>query len=51
MKKILFITHYDNLYGANRALLTLVKKLKSEGRYEPMVVIPQNVSLPMSLMR
>ena len=40
MKKILFITHYDNLYGANRALLTLVKKLKSEGRYEPMVVIP-----------
>ena len=40
MNKILFITHYDNMYGANRALLTLIKKLKSEGRYEPVVVIP-----------
>lgn len=29
--KILFITHYDNLYGANNALLKLMLKLKDKG--------------------
>lgn len=28
---ILFITHYDNLYGANNALLKLAKQLKCDG--------------------
>ena len=38
--RILFISHYDNLYGANRALLTLMLRLKAEGRHEPYLVIP-----------
>ena len=38
--RILFISHYDNLYGANRALLSLMLGLKREGRHEPLLVIP-----------
>lgn len=38
--RILFISHYDNLYGANRALLSLMLGLKAEGRHEPLLVIP-----------
>lgn len=37
--KILLITHYDNLYGANNALLKIVVKLKENGD-TPIVVIP-----------
>lgn len=37
--KILFITHYDVMYGANMALLKLITALKQKGE-EPMVVIP-----------
>ncbi|MCR5210089.1 MAG: glycosyltransferase family 4 protein [Lachnospiraceae bacterium] len=40
MKRILYITHYDNMYGANRALLDLVLGVNASGRYEPVVVIP-----------
>lgn len=38
--KILFITHYDNLYGANNALLSLVAKLQIEGGHKPIMVVP-----------
>ena len=38
--KILFITHYDNMYGANKALLNLIEGLVSHGGFEPMLVIP-----------
>lgn len=38
--KILFITHYDNMYGANKALFQLIKLLKTEYGEEPMLVIP-----------
>lgn len=38
--RILFISHYDNLYGANRALLSLMLGLKRQGRHEPLLVIP-----------
>ncbi|MBP5608750.1 MAG: hypothetical protein J6X66_10860, partial [Lachnospiraceae bacterium] len=38
--RILFISHYDNLYGANRALLTLLLGIKKEGKHEPFLVIP-----------
>lgn len=38
--KILFITHYDNMYGANRALFKLVVQLKEKYGEEPVVLIP-----------
>lgn len=38
--KILFLSHYDNLYGAGRALLNLVLGLKAAGRHTPEVVLP-----------
>ncbi|MBR5419965.1 MAG: glycosyltransferase family 4 protein [Lachnospiraceae bacterium] len=38
--KILFISHYDNMYGANRALLSLMLGLKAAGEHEPLAVIP-----------
>ncbi len=37
--KILFLTHYDNMYGANKALISLMLSLKQEGK-EVMLVIP-----------
>lgn len=38
--KILFITHYDNMYGANQALYRLIRCLKTVHEEEPMLVIP-----------
>lgn len=38
--KILFITHYDNLYGANKAMYKLISKLVDQKDYTPIVVIP-----------
>lgn len=38
--KILFLTHYDNMYGANRALFHLMKGLKQDYGAEPILVIP-----------
>ena len=40
MVRVLLLTHYDNMYGANKALLKLVLKMHASGRYEPSVVIP-----------
>lgn len=38
--KILFITHYDNMYGANKALFSLALLLKTKYGEEPVVVVP-----------
>lgn len=38
--RILFITHYDNMYGANHALFHLALLLKTKYGEEPVVVVP-----------
>ena len=38
--KVLFLTHYDNMYGANRALFQLMKGLKESAGAEIILVIP-----------
>ena len=38
--KILFITHYDNMYGANKALLELIKGVKRQKNISSILVIP-----------
>jgi len=37
--KVLFVSHYSNLYGANIALLNLIKYLKNNYRIDPFVLI------------
>lgn len=43
--KILFVTHYSDLLGANRSLLTLVKYLKENTNYVPIVLLPHKGQL------
>lgn len=38
--KILFITHYSDMYGANMALYKLIKELVAGGEHEPVLLIP-----------
>ncbi len=38
--KVLFISHYDNMYGANRALLSLILGMVESGRHQPYVTLP-----------
>ncbi len=38
--RILFLSHYDNMYGANRALLDLILGMKREGSHEAILVLP-----------
>ncbi|MBR6155798.1 MAG: glycosyltransferase, partial [Lachnospiraceae bacterium] len=38
--KILFISHYDNMYGANRALLSLILGMQESGAHQPFVTLP-----------
>jgi len=47
--KILYLTHYEKLYGANRALLELVRRLKAEGVHTPIVVVPAEGDLTAAL--
>lgn len=47
--KILYLTHYERLYGANRALLALVCRLKEEGTHTPIVVVPMKGELTEAL--
>lgn len=42
--RILFITHYSSLYGANRSLLLLLEGLK-ENNFTPLVFVPDKGSL------
>ena len=37
---ILFVTHYTELYGANRSMLTLIRLLQSKYAVQPIVVVP-----------
>lgn len=39
--KILYFTHYTDLYGANKSLIEIVKNLKLKG-IEPIVITPNN---------
>ncbi|ONI38077.1 hypothetical protein AN396_11695 [Candidatus Epulonipiscium fishelsonii] len=39
--KILFVTHYAGLYGANLSLLNLIKDLKKRYKAEPIVLLPR----------
>ena len=39
---VLFITHYTELYGANRSMLTLVRLLQSKYNVRPIVVVPSS---------
>ena len=47
--KILFLTHYDNMYGANRALFHLMKGLKQDYGAEPILVIPAEGEMSQAL--
>lgn len=38
--KVLFLTHYDNMYGANKALFQLMKGLSQNKEIEMILVIP-----------
>ena len=38
--KVLFISHYDNMYGANRALLSLILGMQESGVHQPFVTLP-----------
>ena len=38
--KVLFVTHYSELLGANRSLLALIKYLKENSNYTPIVLLP-----------
>ncbi|MBS1581567.1 MAG: glycosyltransferase family 4 protein [Bacteroidetes bacterium] len=40
--RIAYLTHYPELYGANRSLLDLLRELQRRGEVEPFVVIPRN---------
>lgn len=48
MKNVLFITHYSELYGANKSLLVLLDGLKNEGFF-PFVIIPHKGSIETEL--
>ncbi len=39
--RVAYITHYTDLYGANRSLLDLVRELRHIGTVEPFVLMPR----------
>lgn len=39
--RIAYLTHYAELYGANRSLLDLMLELRSRGEVEPFVLLPR----------
>lgn len=39
--RIAYLTHYAELYGANRSLLDLVLELRRRGEVEPLVLLPR----------
>ncbi len=39
---ILFVTHYTELYGANRSMLTLVLLLQSKYAIRPIIIVPNS---------
>lgn len=39
--RVAYLTHYTELYGANRSLIDLVLELRARGEVEPLVVAPR----------
>ena len=49
--RVLFITHYSELYGANRSLLELVLEVRDRGGVQPHVLLPREGELASVLRR
>jgi glycosyltransferase involved in cell wall biosynthesis len=49
--RVLFITHYSELYGANRSLLELVLEVRDRGGVQPHVLLPREGELASLLRR
>jgi glycosyltransferase involved in cell wall biosynthesis len=47
--RVLYLTHYSELYGANRSLLDLVLQLREDGAVAPHVVLPREGELASAL--
>ena len=43
--RIAYLTHYTELYGANRSLLDLVLELRARGEIDPLVIAPREGAL------
>lgn len=39
--RVAYISHYPELYGANRSMLDLVLELRDRGEVEPLVIVPR----------
>ncbi len=49
--RVAYLTHYPELYGANRSLLDLVLELRARGAVEPHVLLPRTGGLVEALER
>ena len=47
--KIVFFTHYSELYGANKSLINLIEGLISLYTIQPLVVIPKEGAISLVL--
>lgn len=43
--RVAYLTHYTELYGANRSLIDLVLELRARGEVEPLVIAPREGAL------
>ena len=43
--RITYVTHYPELYGANRSLLDLMRELRERGEVQPHVLLPRDGGL------
>ena len=43
--RITYVTHYPELYGANRSLLDLMRELRERGEVQPHVLLPRDGAL------
>jgi glycosyltransferase involved in cell wall biosynthesis len=49
--RVLYLTHYAELYGANRSLLDLIRTMRDRGSVEPFVVLAYDGPLRLELER
>lgn len=49
MQKVLYISHYADLLGANRSLLSLVRGMKDKKLYSPIIILPREGELSIEL--
>ena len=47
--RIAYITHYAELYGANRSMLDLLLELRQRGEVDPVVLLPREGPLTATL--